>query len=174
MSRRLVFKHTIEGLFTRAYGAQLTTALKDDFRRLGLEGAAVEAETFGKAFVLLRDAVHPGIEPTLAERQMGARFLSGYFETAIGGLVKVMLKLLPVEKALMRVPQSLMSGANFIEARVEKAGERHYRLTMSDFSTSPHFLCGVVSQMVTLSGGTPDVKMIEQNGRALVMAVRWT
>ena len=173
VSRRLVFKHTIEGLFTRAYGAQVTPALKEEFRRLGLEGAAVEAEAFGKAFVLLRDAVHPGIEPNVAERQMGERFLAGYFETAIGGLVKMMLKLLPVEKAVMRVPQSLMSGANFIEARVEKQGERQYRLTMSDFSTSPDFLCGIVSQMITRTGGIPEVKIIEQNGRALVMAVSW-
>lgn len=172
--RRLVFKHTIEGLFVRAYGAQVTPPLKEQLRAMGLEGAAVDAEIFGKAFALLRDAVHPGVEPALAERQMGARFLAGYFETAMGGLVKMMLKLLSVEKALARVPQSLMSGANFIEARVEKEGERHYRLTMSDYSTSPDFLCGVVEEMVSRAGGKPAVEIVERKGRALVMAVRWT
>jgi uncharacterized protein (TIGR02265 family) len=174
MSRRLVFKHTIEALFGRAYGAQLTPALKEQFRALGLDAAAVDAESFGKAFFLLRDAVYPGIEPSQAERQMGTRFLSGYFETAMGGLVKVMLKLLSVEKALGRVPQSLMSGANFIEASVEKKEDRHFQLTMSDYSTSPEFLCGVVAEMVSRAGGTPEVKIVERKERSLVMDVRWT
>jgi uncharacterized protein (TIGR02265 family) len=72
------------------------------------------------------------------------------------------------------VPQSLMSGANFIEARVEKQGERQYRLTMSDYSTSPDFLCGIVIEMIARAGGSADVEIVERNGRALVMSVRWT
>ncbi len=173
MARRLVFKHTIEGLFTRAYGAQLTPALKARLQELNIWGPAVDAEVFGQAFIALRDTVYPGVDPAHAERQMGARFLSGYFDTAMGGLVKMMLKLLSVEKALGRVPQSLMSGANFIEARVEKEDERRYRLSMSDYSTSPDFLCGIVSEMISRSGAVPEVALTERKGRSLVMSVRW-
>jgi uncharacterized protein (TIGR02265 family) len=174
VTRRLVFKHTIEGLFGRAYGSQLTPALEALLTPLGLGAAAVDAERFGEGFALLRDAVYPGVKPAIAERQMGARFLSGYFDTAMGGLVKAMLRLLSVEKALGRVPQSLMSGANFIEARVEKRGDRYFHLSMNDYSTSPDFLCGVVEEMVTLAGGKPTVDIVERQGRATVLAVRWT
>ena len=174
MTRRLVFKHTIEGLFTRAYGGQIPPALEAQFRDMGLYSPAVDAEVFGRAFQLLRDEVHSGVDTFTAERQMGARFLAGYFETAMGGLVKVMIKLLSVDQALARVPKSLMSGANFIEAKVVKVGEREVNLVVSDYSTSPEFLCGVVSEMVTRAGGTPRVEITERNGRASVMRVRWT
>lgn len=173
MARRLVFKHTVEGLFVRAYGAQVPAALQAKFRELGLFAPSVDAEVFGQCFQLLRDAVLPGVDPAAAERQMGARFLAGYFDTAMGGLVKVMLKMLSVEKALARVPQSLMSGANFIEARVDPVGEREVKLVMNDYSTSPDFLCGIVTEMVTRAGGRPQVEIVERKGRATVMRVRW-
>lgn len=174
MTRRLVFKHTVEGLFTRAYGGQIPPSLDAQFREMGLYAPAVDAEVFGRAFHLLRDEVHRGLEPAAAERQMGARFLAGYFETAMGGLVKVMLKVLSVDQALARVPKSLMSGANFIEAKVVKVGEREVNLVVNDYSTSPEFLCGVVSEMVTRAGGSPQIEITERDGRAMVMRVRWT
>ena len=174
MTRRLVFKHTIEGLFTRAYGGQIPPAVEGQFREMGLYAAAVDAEVFGRAFQLLRDEVHHGLDTATAEREMGARFLAGYFETAMGGLVKVMIKLLSVDQALARVPKSLMSGANFIEAKVVKVADREVNLVVSDYSTSPEFLSGVVSEMVRRAGGTPQIEIIERNGRASVMRVRWT
>ena len=107
MTRRLVFKHTIEGLFTRAYGGQIPPPLEAQFRDMGLYAPAVDAEVFGRAFQLLRDEAHRGIDTAAAERQMGARFLACYFETAMGGLVKVLMKVLSVDQALARVPKSL-------------------------------------------------------------------
>jgi uncharacterized protein (TIGR02265 family) len=173
VTRRLVFKHTVEGLFTRAYGDKVTPLLREQFRSMGLDAPAVDAEAFGRAFMLLRDAVHPGVEPSAAERQMGARFLAGYFDTTMGSLVRVMLKVLSVEKALSKVPQSLMSGANYIEAKVVKVSEREVNLVVSDYSTSPAFMCGVVTEMVTRAGGSPQVDVTEQQGRALTIRVRW-
>lgn len=174
MTRRLVFKHTVEGLFVRAYGGQIPPGLEKQFRDMGLYAPAVDAEVFGRAFHLLRDEVHRGVDTAAAERQMGARFLAGYFETAMGGLVKMMMKLLSVDQALARVPKSLMSGANFIEAKVVKVAEREVNLVVSDSSTSPEFLCGVVGEMVTRAGGVPQLEITERNGRASVMRVRWT
>ncbi len=174
MTRRLVFKHTVEGLFTRAYGGKTSPTLKAQFREMGLHAPAVDAEVFGRAFQLLRDEVHRGVDPATAEREMGACFLAGYFETAMGGLVRVMMKLLSVDQALARVPKSLMSGANFIEAKVVKVAEREVNLMVSDFSTSPEFLSGVVGEMVKRAGGAPQIEIIERTGRASVMRVRWT
>ncbi len=174
MTRRLVFKHTVEGLFTRAYGGKISPALEAKFREMGLHAPAVDAEVFGLAFQLLRDEVHRGVDPATAEREMGTRFLAGYFETAMGGLVRVMMKLLTVDQALARVPKSLMSGANFIEAKVVKVAEREVNLVVSDFSTSPEFLSGVAGEVVRRAGGVPQIEIIERSGRASVMCVRWT
>jgi uncharacterized protein (TIGR02265 family) len=173
MPRRLVFRHTVEGLFQKAYGPQLSISLKKTLKELGLESPAVDAEAFGKAFGLLRDAAHPGIETSRAEREMGARFLKGYFETTMGNLTKMMLKLLSVESALSRVPQSLMSGANFVEAKVLRVAEKNYLLSMNDYCTSPDFLCGVVSEMIQLVGGKPEVDVVQHEGRTVVLRVRW-
>jgi uncharacterized protein (TIGR02265 family) len=176
--KRLVFRHTTEGLFLRAFGEVLTPALRAELKGLGLSldppAAAVDATAFGAAFARLREAAFPGRPPAEAESLMGERFLDGYFDTVMGGLVKAMLKLLPVERALERVPQSLMSGANFIQARVLKVGPRSYEVWMSDYSTSPGFLIGVVRRMVTLSGGQQvEVAVAVERGRELVLRVGW-
>jgi hypothetical protein len=35
--RRLVFRHTVEGLFVRAYGEKVTPALRERFKAVGLD-----------------------------------------------------------------------------------------------------------------------------------------
>jgi uncharacterized protein (TIGR02265 family) len=174
MTRRLVFKHTVEGLFERAYGSQLSSQQRARFLEVGLFGPTVSAEVFGQAFAELRDTVFAGVPHAQAERTMGERFLDGYFDTAMGGLVKVMLRLLSPEKALHRVPQSLMSGANFIAARVEATAPRDFRVVMNDYSTSPEFLCGVVRRMLQLTGTEATVEVLEQRDRAVVLRARWS
>ena len=172
--RRLVFRHTVEGLFERAYGERIGPELAQQLSAFPLKSPTLDAALFGQAFAVLRDGLFPGVPAAEAEKQMGERFLEGYFETVLGGLVKTMLRLLPVEKAIARIPQSLMSGANFIRAHVEPAGPREKKVVMNDYSTSPDFLCGVVAALVRRTGVTPDVEVIERNGRALTLRVRWT
>ena len=84
------------------------------------------------------------------------------------------MKLLTVDQALARVPKSLMSGANFIEAKVVKVADREVNLVVSDYSTSPEFLSGVAGEVVRRAGGVPQIEIIERSGRASVMCVRWT
>lgn len=176
--RRLVFRHTTEGLFIRAYGSELPAETRATLEALGLDlkrpTAAMDAEVFGKAFGVLREALFKGIPPATADALMGERFLDGYFSTVMGGLVKTVIKLLPVEKALERVPESLMSGANFIQARVSAVGPKQYEVWMSDYSTSPSFLLGVVRRMVELAGGKAvDARLTQERGREAVVRVRW-
>jgi uncharacterized protein (TIGR02265 family) len=171
--RRLVFKHTVEALFDRAFGRDVKPELREQFRALGLFSPAIDAELFGRCFATLRDHVRPGVPLAQAEREMGQRFLASYFETAMGAMVGVWLKVLSVEQALQRAPQSLMSGANFIHARVELVGPRLAQVQMTDFSTSPEFLCGVVSELLRRTGATADVSVTKVDGRALTLRVTW-
>ncbi len=174
MPRRLVFAHTVEGLFGRAYGEQLSPEQRERFQTLGLFGPTVDAEKFGEAFALLRDLVQPGVEVQVAETRMGRFFVAGYFETTMGALLKVLFRFLPLDKALMRVPQALMSGTHFIHAEVLKSAERDYVLAMNDYSTSPHFLCGIVAEMASRAGvADADIDIIEHVGRAVKIRVRW-
>jgi uncharacterized protein (TIGR02265 family) len=168
-----VFRHTVEALFDRSFGRDVKPELREQFRAQGLFAPAIDAELFGRCFVLLRDHVRPGVPVAQAERELGERFLASYFETTMGAMVGVLLKVLSVEQALARAPQSLMSGANFIHARVESVGPRLAQVQMTDFSTSPDFLCGVVCELVRRTGATAEVTVTKVEGRAVTLRVAW-
>jgi uncharacterized protein (TIGR02265 family) len=105
---------------------------------------------------------------------MGVQFLEGYFQTVIGSVVKTLAKMLPVDTVVERLPSNMMSGANFIHVRAEKKAPKHYAMLMSDHSTTPGFLMGLVQGMVQFAGGK-DVRVVlsEQKGRALTFDLTW-
>ena len=178
-TKRLVFRHTVEGLFGVAFGDAITPALKEKLREKGLDldrlAAAYPAEVYGAAFHLLREHVHPGVDEQTAGIAMGERFLEGYFSTVMGSLLKTILRVLPVQSVVERTPKSLETGTNFIKARVQPLGVRLYEVWMSDYSTSPAFLMGVVGRMVRIAGGKDvSVQLAKQEGSQLTFRLSWS
>lgn len=154
---RLVFAHTAEGLFVRAYGKHLGPELTERLRAMGLDvaklPASIDAKLFGDAFRLLRDTLHPGDASDGPDRAMGQRFLDSYFETVMGSLVRLALRMVPTDKALLRASTHLKSGTNYIDAAVEQRGPKLVQLTLSDYSTSPGFMAGIMHRMAEVTGG---------------------
>lgn len=175
---RLVFRHTVEGLFKVAFKNDVTPELKRALATVGIDlenlPSTCTAEAYGAGFELLRKAVYPSLPEAEASELMGGRFLDGYFSTAMGGVVKTLLRFMPVEKVVERAPTALDSGANFIKSFVQRIASRDYLLTTSDYSTTPGFLTGVVRRTLELSGArNTKVKVETQRGRELVFHITW-
>lgn len=176
--RRLVFRHTVEGLFVRAYGARVTPELHERFRSLGLDldaiPTAVDAEVYRQAYELLRERLHPGVTPHEADVLMARGFIDGYFETIIGQLTKMMVRVLPVEKHIERSSRNFEAAVNFVTSRVEKLGPKLFRMTVSDYSLSPQFTVGILGRMFEIAGvSQSEVKLEKEEGRAFSVLLSW-
>jgi uncharacterized protein (TIGR02265 family) len=178
MERRLVFRHTVEGLFLRAFGPAMTPAFRESLQRIGLDldaiPTAIDAHLYRTAYELLRAQIHPGLPPDEADVQMARRFIDGYFETVIGQLTRMMVKVLPVETHIERSSRNFEAAVNFVTSKVEKIGPRAYRMRVSDFSLSPHFTMGILGRMFEIGGVTQyDVRLERQEGRAFSILMSW-
>lgn len=177
--RRLVFRHTVEGLFVRAYGEKVTPALRERFKAVGLDlnalPATVDANVYLAAYELLREHLHPSVPPAEADVMMARGFIDGYFETVIGQLTKMMVRVMPVEAHIERSSRNFEAAVNFVTARVEKLGPRLFRMTVSDYSLSPQFTVGILGRMFEIAGVRQyDTKLEEQKGRAFSILLSWT
>lgn len=175
---RLVFAHTIEGLFVRAYGKLLGPELTATLKERGLDVAkipqAVDAQVFGDAFKLVRDTLHRGDPSDAPDRAMGRRFLDAYFETVMGGLVRFALRMTSTDAVLLRASTHLKSGTNFIDAVAVQKGPKLVELTLSDYSTSPGFMAGIIQRLSELSGAkNVQVEYVADGAPKFRYLVRW-
>lgn len=176
---RRIFSHAITGLFVKAFGANVTPALRAAFREKGLDldkiPATLDASVFAACFDDLRAAIYPGRDPDSAGREMGRRFLDAYFDTTMGALQRTLLKLVPTDRVVERAPEVAASGTNFIRPLVERVAAKHYRVTLNDHATDPSFLAGLIERGIVLSrSADPDVRISRLEGRQVRYDVRWS
>lgn len=121
VSEPLVFSSIIEGVH-RAYGAQLTPALRERVRTLGLDldakRAAYPVNEFLPGFIALADAVVPGDEASRPARlrEFGARFMDGFARTAIGVAIFTFSRAIGTRRAMERIGRNVRSTGNFLDA----------------------------------------------------------
>ncbi|HEX8819399.1 MAG TPA: DUF2378 family protein [Archangium sp.] len=163
MSERLVFAHTVEGLFRRGLSGRIPPGLKEQLRQAGLDLErpllpAYPLETWFQCVALAAETLYPGEPRDLALRRVGERMVDGYLETTMGSAMFGLLRLLGPQRTLGRMQKNLRSANNYTEARLTEVGPRELDLWMNEPGPLRYFMQGVL--LAGLRGaGTPDVQV---------------
>jgi uncharacterized protein (TIGR02265 family) len=163
MSERLVFAHTVEGLFRRGLSGRISPELKEQLRQAGVDldrplMPAYPLETWLRCVSLTAQALYPGESRELALRHVGERMVDGYLETTMGSAVFGLLRLLGPHRTLGRMQKNFRSANNYTEVRLTEVGPSEADLWMNEPGPLRYFMGGVL--LAGLRGaGTTDVRV---------------
>ncbi|WP_317987791.1 DUF2378 family protein [Hyalangium gracile] len=172
MADRLVFDHTIEGLFVRGLAGQMTPRLKEKLRLAGvdLEHKLLPAypfDTWTECIGVAARELYPDRPETEGWRLLGERLVEGYQETVLGGSMFAMLKALGPRRMLARAQKSFRSGNNYSEVRVKDLAPTVMELWMNDPGMLRYFVQGVFLAALRASGApgcTVDIIHADEQG----------
>ncbi len=163
MSERLVFSHTVEGLFRRGLAGRLSPELNEQLRKAGLDLdrpllPAYPLETWLRCVSLAAQVLYPNEPRELALRHVGERMVDGYLETTMGSAMFGLLRLLGPHRTLGRMQKNFRSANNYTEVRLTELGPREADLWMNEPGMLRYFMEGIL--LAGLRGaGTPDVRV---------------
>ncbi len=179
MSERLIFSHTVEGLYTRGLQGRVTPALKEQLRKEGLDLdkpllPAYPLETWARCVRLTATALHPGEPEELALRKVGERTIEGYLETPMGRAMFGVLKLLGPQRTLGRMQKNFRSANNYTEVRLTEVGPTEADLWLNEPGLMRYFMQGVLLAGIR-GAGAPDVEVAlrQFDDAAVTYRVSW-
>jgi uncharacterized protein (TIGR02265 family) len=163
MSERLVFSHTVEGLFGRGLTGRVSPGLKEQLRQVGLDLdrpllPAYPLATWSRSVELAAEMLYPDERREQALFKVGERMVDGYLETTMGRAMFGVLRLLGPQRTLGRMQKNLRSANNYTEVRLTEVSPREADLWMNEPGPLRYFMKGVL--LAGLRGaGTPDVRV---------------
>jgi uncharacterized protein (TIGR02265 family) len=178
VSERLVFNHTIEGLFVHALGDRIGPELKAALKAAGidLDATLLPAYPFDvwmKALELTCQALYPDVPMSEAMHRVGESFLDGYQRTFLGRAVLGLIRVLGPRRTLLRATQSFRSGNNYTETKVTEVDANVVDLWMNEVGPWPTFTAGIIHAALKAAGAEPRVDVIGHDGHACTFRVSW-
>jgi uncharacterized protein (TIGR02265 family) len=179
-AEKLIFAQSVEALFVRALGPHLTREGRQRLKAVGLD----LSEPLRPAYTLdawrsfLRVAVQD-VFPTLpapeAWAELGARYLQGFRQTAVGRASLSLVTQLGPRRTLERVPYNVRAGNNFNEVRVEESTQDAATLWMKDvMADNPCFAGGFLAETLRSAGaGGVSVEPVAFDGTAATFRLTW-
>jgi uncharacterized protein (TIGR02265 family) len=167
-----------EGMFQRALTPD--AALTADLRAVGFDPARIEGRYPIRVWLdslnAARKRLYPGLSEEQGYRNLGRKFVDGYFETIIGRVVAVPLSLLGPDRMLPRLARSWRAARPdvTIDPPVEEAKQR-WRVKFHDPWAIPAFQAGVVEAGGLRSNGGKPVHVEIQNasGAGFELVISW-
>lgn len=158
VEKRLVFSHTVEGLFFKALKDKTTDRLRE---RVRLEAKvdlsqklepAVSMATWWKILEICASELYPDWPMEEGIEEIGLVLTRGYFETLIGSALKGLLKVLGPARALKRMDRSLRSGNNYAEIQVTELAPTRFRFWCNEVGSSRYVMLGLICGGAEVSG----------------------
>ncbi|WP_224368566.1 DUF2378 family protein [Hyalangium versicolor] len=179
MENRLVFDHTIEGLFVRGLGRQMTPRLKERLRQAGLDldhrlMPAYPFPTWVECIGVAARELYPDRTEAEGWRLLGERLVEGYQETVLGNAMFAVLKALGPRRMLMRAQKSFRSGNNYSEIQVRDLGPTELEMWMNDTDLMVYFVQGVFLAAMYASGAPgSDVEIVHTDEKGTTYRLSW-
>ncbi|MFT3709665.1 MAG: DUF2378 family protein [Archangium sp.] len=180
VEQRLVFSHTVEGLFLKAFKERMTDRLRERVRteakidlRAKLE-PAVSISTWWKCLELCAQELFPEKTMEDAVEHIGLLLTRGYFETLVGSALKGILRVIGPSRALKRMDRSLRSGNNYAEIEVTELAPTRFRFWCNEVGTSRYVMLGLIKGGAEVSGAKNcDGQITAYDDRGVTIEVWW-
>ncbi|MET0404635.1 MAG: DUF2378 family protein [Cystobacter sp.] len=176
----LIFNHTIQGLFSRAFPQGVPAPLKVQLRGAGVELdkpllPAYPVEAWCQCIALSAPVAFPGDLPSVAWHKLGERMIDGYQETMIGRAMFASLRLLGPRRMLQRARRSFRSGNNYTEVEFTDVSDTEMNLWFNEtHDVLRHFTAGLVMAGMRMGGAElPKVAILHTDSRGVTFRASW-
>ncbi len=180
LADRLVFSHTVDGLFLRALKTRLTERIKDRLvKEAGVDLRAplkpgYSLKQWDAAVGIAAEELHPNEDPNVAFELLGAAVTQGYFDTMIGSAMAAMLRLIGPARAIRRIERSLRSGNNYSETSLVELSPVHFEIPTNETGRLRENLRGVIRRGMEISGAkNVRCKVLTFDDAGCVYDIEW-
>ena len=137
--------------------------------------ASYPASVFTRCQNLVLAFAYAGRPPQEALRQMGRDLVRGYFETLVGKVVNVALKVAGPERAMKRVALSFRSVMEPVEIHSEALAPKDWRVTFQGYPFPAEAAAGTCEEALRQSGAAnPTVVLENDTGQGrFELRIRW-
>lgn len=177
---RLVFRHTIEGLFLAQLKGRVTSRLKQrlaDEAKMNLDRLlpAYALEDWYLAVKVTTEELYPAMPPDEAYVELGRQLIFGYFSTAIGKALAGMVRVLGPERTLRRLERSMRGANNYTRTTLTEVNPAHFVVTVNEAGPTRHLMRGILEGGVATAGARDlKVEISSVEGDTTTYAVTWS
>jgi uncharacterized protein (TIGR02265 family) len=177
--RRLVFEHTVEGLFRYALRARLSAPAWQALREAGVDLSkpllpAYPYETWRRCLEIAVADLYPALPPAEAWRNLGREMVNGMVHTLMGRAMVGVARLLGPLRSLRRLNNTLRSADNYVESRLTELSPTSCEVWLNEVMDQPGYYQGVLEASLVLAGARAvKTRVVARDGRAALLHVEW-
>ncbi|MBN1204348.1 MAG: DUF2378 family protein [Myxococcaceae bacterium] len=177
--RRVVFDHTIEGLFLVALRGRLQVTTESSLRRAGLDLSkklqpAYPFETWKQCLEIIAMDLYPHVSRPEAWRQLGHKSVEGMVRTVMGRTMVRVARLLGPLRALRRLNHNLQSADNYVKARIAEHSPTCVEVWINEVMEQPSYYQGILEACVAMAGGQgARVELLAREEGGASYRVQW-
>jgi uncharacterized protein (TIGR02265 family) len=176
---RLVFEHTVEGLFRVALNGKLSPPATRALGQTGIELTrpllpAYPVETWRRALEITVADVYAQLPPDEAWRRLGHEVIEGLVHTRLGRSLSNAAQLLGPLRFLRRLNTTLRSADNYVRAELKELAPTACEVWINEVMGQPAYYQGLLEASVALAGGCKaHIQLLSREGGGARFQVRW-
>lgn len=179
-AEKLFFATSIESMFHRGLGKDLSRAGRERLKAAGLDLDArlrpsYPFQTVRAWMDIVRTDLYPGMPAARADELLGRQLVVGFQQTLIGKATLQVFRLLGPERMIRRLDENMRQLNNFTRAEMTLTGPGEATYWVNEPAISPGYLKGSLLQLLE-SLGYGDARAEERPPDArggVLLAVRW-
>jgi uncharacterized protein (TIGR02265 family) len=165
----------VEGMFVRAL--QPTGAFADELRKVGVDVTRLEplypTRVWQASLEVARRHTAARLPESEGYRQLGRKFIGGFFDTLVGKMIAIGLPILGPDKMLQRLARTWASAQPDLEVKTVQHAEHDWSITLGGPNISADFCAGILEGGLSRTSVKPEVVVLERSSRHCVLQVRW-
>ena len=177
--RRLVFEHTIEGLFRFSLRSRLSSQGWNGLKAVGIDLSkpllpAYSDETWKRALELTVADLYPLLPREEGWRRLGREVVNGMVHTVMGRAMVGVARLLGPLRSLRRLNNTLRSADNYVESRLTELSPTACEVWINEVMGQPTYYQGIVEACLALAGAQGTrVRVVAREGLGARLHVEW-
>lgn len=166
-----------EGMFERALKPD--PVFREELKRAGYDHSKMQlrypVSTWRACLDVARRHVCPELPLDVAYRELGKRFVGGFFTTIIGRFIHAVFPMLGPEALLKRSPKFWRGARADVEIIPIEEGPRRWRVHFRDPNALPEFIAGIFEGAGVRSGDSEGLQVAVENVQdgSFELSVRW-
>jgi uncharacterized protein (TIGR02265 family) len=179
VQRRVVFDHTVEGLFLIALKGRLSSAAAARLRVAGLDLSkkllpAYTFETWKRSLEIAVVDLYGFVSRPEGYRRLGHDVVAGLGKTVIGRAMVGVARLLGPLRALRRLDHNLHSADNYVQARLTELSSNWCEVWINEVLDQPGYYQGILEACLEMAGARGiRVELIAREGSGASFLVQW-
>ncbi len=177
--RRLVFEHTVEGLFRFSLRSRLSAQAWNGLRTVGIDLSkpllpAYSYDTWRRALELTVADLYPLLPREEGWRRLGQEVVNGMVHTVLGRAMVGVARLLGPLRSLRRLNNTLRSADNYVESRLTELSPTSCEVWINEVMDQPSYYQGILEACIALAGGQrARARVVAREGTGARLHVEW-